>query len=314
MARAYTTYRWQTARDLATIQTNGDTYPEERYRDLGGVRTRYYDRGDGPPIVLVHGGDFRSGATADDWSRNIAPLSRDHRVLALDKLGQGFTANPASEDRFTMTAVADHLAEFVETLALTRVTMVGHSRGALPAALVALDEPDRVAGLVVVATNTLAPDHPATPPDFYPTAYANRPADLDAEFVRREPEMNSHDRRHISSEFVTRRLAAARLDKSARAKAVMDRQYAEVFVLDMDRLKHETLERIASGELSVPVLVIWGADDPSAPVALARPLVKALSVRTTVRLEVVEGAGHYPYREHPRIFDDLIHDFIADYV
>ena len=86
-----------------------DIFPEPLFIDVDGIRTRYYDEGTGSPILMIQGGDFRSYATADDWSRNIGPLSSSNRVLAIDKLGKGHTDNPRSDADYTLTASAAHI-------------------------------------------------------------------------------------------------------------------------------------------------------------------------------------------------------------
>ena len=97
--------------------------------DVNGVRTRYYDYGRGEPIVLAHGGTVLGGAlgTANSWSRNIPGLATTFRVLALDRLGQGMTANPTDDNDFGMEGDVEHLYQFIRTLKLERVHLVGHS-------------------------------------------------------------------------------------------------------------------------------------------------------------------------------------------
>ena len=126
-----------------------DFYPQEKFVDVDGVRTRYYDVGRGSPVLLIHGGQPGSYDSVDDWSLNIGPLSKHHRTIALDKLGQGLTDNPRSEGDYTLTAITNHLRRFVQILDLEQLSVVGHSRGALPAAVLALSEAERVSCLIV---------------------------------------------------------------------------------------------------------------------------------------------------------------------
>jgi 2-hydroxy-6-oxo-6-(2'-carboxyphenyl)-hexa-2,4-dienoate hydrolase len=71
-----------------------DPLPAEKYIDVNGIRTRYLEAGDGEPLVLFHGGNMGSAnlaECAEDWELNMPGLSRHFRVIAVDKLGQGFT-------------------------------------------------------------------------------------------------------------------------------------------------------------------------------------------------------------------------------
>ena len=67
---------------------------EANFIDVGGIRTRYYDEGEGDVLLLVHGGPWEGTSSANDWSRNIEGLAKQFRVLAPDKLGNGMTGNP----------------------------------------------------------------------------------------------------------------------------------------------------------------------------------------------------------------------------
>ena len=87
---------------------------DPRFVDVDGIRTRYFSAGDGEPVVLVHGGHFGLRSSAEDWELNVERLARNHRVITYDKLGMGFTDNPADPDDYTIEAQANHLAGLLE--------------------------------------------------------------------------------------------------------------------------------------------------------------------------------------------------------
>src|SRR5215475_13283144 len=69
----------------------------EKYIDVDGIKTRYFEKGSGLLVVLFHGGHFGSRDAADcaeDWSLNFDGLVERFHVFAVDKIGQGFTVNP----------------------------------------------------------------------------------------------------------------------------------------------------------------------------------------------------------------------------
>ncbi|MBM3607266.1 MAG: alpha/beta hydrolase, partial [Alphaproteobacteria bacterium] len=84
----------------------------EKWLEAGGVRTRYFDAGSGsPPLVFIHGGqmgDASGGENAEDWEPVFRPLSRHHRVIAFDRLGQGYTGNPQRDEDCTMGGAVRH--------------------------------------------------------------------------------------------------------------------------------------------------------------------------------------------------------------
>ena len=133
---------------------------DEKFVDVDGIRTRYFEKGNGENLVLIHGGVFGSNDAADcslDWGLNFDALAQWFHVYALDKLGQGLTDNPRSDGDYTMAATIRHAIGFLEALGLGEVHLVGHSRGAYVAARMTLERPDLVKSCIPVDTNTLAP-------------------------------------------------------------------------------------------------------------------------------------------------------------
>jgi len=112
--------------------------------DVDGIRTRYFEAGKGKPMVLIHGGQWPATASADGWSSIFDHLAEHYHVYALDKLGMGFTDNPKTDADYSMNAVIRHAHGFLKALNIRDAVMVGHSRGALPAARITIDDPDRV--------------------------------------------------------------------------------------------------------------------------------------------------------------------------
>ena len=71
----------------------------EKFIDVDGIKTRYFEKGSGPLVVLFHGGHFGSHDAADcaeDWGLNFDGLAERFHVFAVDKIGQGFTDNPSA--------------------------------------------------------------------------------------------------------------------------------------------------------------------------------------------------------------------------
>ena len=130
----------------------------------------------GEPLVLVHGGQWPSTASADTWAPIFDHLAAKFHVYAVDKLGMGFTDNPKTEADFSMDAITDHTYGFIQAAGIRRAVLVGHSRGALPVARIAADHPDLVSHLVILDSNTLAPPDPNTPERIDPEADREPPS------------------------------------------------------------------------------------------------------------------------------------------
>ena len=136
------------------------TMPKGKFIDVDGVRTHYYEKGKGRPLVLVHGGNFGSAQSSGNswtWSRNFDALARRYHVIAVDKLGQGFTANPKRDADYTMHAVVQHLGAFIRRKKLANVNLVGHSRGGYVTCRLTLEQPELVRSCTIVDSNSCAP-------------------------------------------------------------------------------------------------------------------------------------------------------------
>src|SRR5882724_2332530 len=111
----------------------------------------YTDEGSGPPVVLLH------AALHDrtDFAPVIGALATGRRVLALDWPGHGESPLPATPLR--AVEFGDLLVEFADRLDLSSAVIVGNSVGGYAACRLALERPDRVAGVVLVNNGGFTP-------------------------------------------------------------------------------------------------------------------------------------------------------------
>ena len=124
-----------------------DNPPEGEFIDIDGVDLHYIERGDGPPVVLLHG----NAVTQADFSASglMDRLARNHRVIAFDRPGFGHSSRP--RDRlWTPAAQADLLRGALERLSVEQPIVVGHSMGTMVAMAMALNYPQDVRALVLI--------------------------------------------------------------------------------------------------------------------------------------------------------------------
>jgi pimeloyl-ACP methyl ester carboxylesterase len=96
----------------------------ERFVDVDGIRTRYFDKGSGEILVLFHGSHLGTNDACEsalDWELNYDSLAEWFRVIAVDKLGQGHTDNPKRDEDYTMAATVRHAYQFLQALGLRNV-------------------------------------------------------------------------------------------------------------------------------------------------------------------------------------------------
>jgi pimeloyl-ACP methyl ester carboxylesterase len=283
-----------------------------RFVEADGIQTRVYEAGAGEPLVLVHGGGFGSLYSLDAWSLNLRALAQRFRVVAFDKLGQGYTGNPETDADYTFGRLYRHAVALLERLDLGPGHVVGHSMGALLAVRVALDHPELVRTVTVVDSNTVAPDDPRFPwTRFYVELDAKAPhGPPTRESVRVEPDAQSYSREHVTEGLIDRMLAIARRPEFEHAARRVRELRESVWMPSIRPVREQTVVDIDDRGLPVPTLVVWGADDPSAPLPLAHELHARLAARTPeADLHVLGRAGHYCYRERPGAFDRLLAGF-----
>jgi len=184
----------------------------EKFIDVNGIRTRYFEKGAGPIVVLFHGGHFGSHDAADcaeDWSLNFDGLAHWFHVYAVDKIGQGYSDNPQRDEDYTMATVVNHAYGFLKALGLRHVHPVGHSRGAYLVARLTLEHPELFDSCILVDTNTLAPGISKNE-----TVMANPPKPrLSRESQRWVLQKYSYGFEHISEEWLDVMMNIAALPK-----------------------------------------------------------------------------------------------------
>jgi pimeloyl-ACP methyl ester carboxylesterase len=122
--------------------------PIGRFLDVGGIRLHYLERGEGDPLVLLHG----NGSMIEDFETSglIDMAARKHRVIVFDRPGYGYSERPRGTI-WTPEAQADLLHRALKKIGVSRATVLGHSWGASVAIALALKHPKAVSGLILAS-------------------------------------------------------------------------------------------------------------------------------------------------------------------
>jgi len=115
------------------------------YAPVGTLKMYYEIRGDGEPLVLLHGGVVG----IQMFGENVAALAKGRKVIAVELQGHGRTAD--IDRPFSFEAMADDVAGLVKYLGLSRVDVMGYSLGGGVALQLAIRHPETVRKLVVVS-------------------------------------------------------------------------------------------------------------------------------------------------------------------
>ena len=287
-------------------------FSQAKFVDVDGIRTRYFDAGEGELVVLFHGGNFGSAHGADcaaDWNLNFDGLSKECRVIAVDKIGQGYTDNPKTDDAYTMESVVNHALRFLEVLDLNECNIVGHSRGAYLTCRMTLEDASRIKSNIMVDTATLGPGQGRNHIVF---AHTPKPY-LSRESQRWVMEKYSFNSKCVTEDWLDELVRVAELPKYQESVEKMEYQGLDqsVFLPSHGRQKVETYDWLMERGTGRPNLMIWGLNDPTATIDQGFVLFDMIAHKEPrTDMHVFNEAGHFTYREHPEAFNRLLLDYV----
>lgn len=121
-----------------------------KYADVKGIKTHYHEDGQGEPLLLIHG----SGPGVSAWAnwRLVFPLLSQHfHLYAPDVVGFGYTERP-KDIQYSVNVWVEHMINFVETMNLEKVSIIGNSMGGALALHIANRRPDLVKKLILMGS------------------------------------------------------------------------------------------------------------------------------------------------------------------
>jgi len=255
-----------------------DAPADATFVDVDGVSVRYRELGTGSPVVLVHG----FGASLDSWRGVHEALARDHRVIAVDLKGFGWSSRP--EGDYSPAAEAALVWKVLDQLGVTGPTaIVGHSWGSSVVLAMALERPARTAR--VVLTSAYVYDEQV--PSFFRWAQRGGMGELLFGLYYRERmeervSLAYHDDRFVTQAKVD--AVNAELHKPGTTAAALAAARGHKFARMVARYP----------TVAAPVLLLWGDDDQVTPVRFGRRLASELP---DARLVVFPACGHMPMVE-----------------
>jgi pimeloyl-ACP methyl ester carboxylesterase len=268
---------------------------------LHGHSVTYVQKGSGPVLLLIHG----MASSLETWRLVVDPLARNATVLAVDLPGHG-GSSPGSGDS-SLGSLAAGVRDVVAALGHDRVTLVGHSLGGGIAMQFSYQFPEMTERLVLVASGGLGPQ----------VNLALRAASLPGAnlflSVTAGPAGRGFDGARRALRAV-RRPPAPGLDELVRSYASLadaDRRSAFLAtvrsVIGLSGQSVQAADRLYLAK-ELPVLLIWGAEDPIIPVEHARATHELLPHST---LSVFDGVHHFPHVEAPQRFVTALEEFCA---
>jgi 2-hydroxymuconate-semialdehyde hydrolase len=260
----------------------------------GAIVTNYHDEGTGSPVLMIHGSGPGVSAWAN-WRLNIGPLSGTRRVVAPDMVGFGFTQRP-EHAVYGKDLWIQHLADFMDALAIEKADIVGNSFGGGLALAFAIRFPERVRRLVLMGS--VGVSFPLT--EGLDAVWGYEPSIGN---MRRLLDIFAFNRDLVSDE-----LAELRYNASIRPG------FQESFGSMFPAPRQAGIEALASDEAEIArlqhaALIVHGREDKVIPASNAQRLFDLLP---NAELHMFGRCGHWTQIEHAARFNMLVADFLAD--
>ncbi|MFI9388052.1 alpha/beta fold hydrolase [Kutzneria sp. NPDC052558] len=284
-----------------TVQTPS---MQESLLDVAGKKIFVAETGEGPPVVLLHGGGPGASGVSN-YARNIGALAKEYRVIVPDMPGYGrSTKSGPAADPFG--ALADSIRGILDKLGLDKAHLVGNSYGGACALRLALDTPDRVDRMVLMGPAGVGWTRavPTAGTRALLSYYSGEgPTRLKLEkFIRNYLVFNAAD---VPDEVIDLRYQAS-IDPEVLAAPPTRMPAGPEAVRTMWKSDFTRDPRLA--RLPVPTLVLWGAADKVNRPAGARMLAERMP---NCDLYLAANTGHWVQFERAELFNRLCADFLA---
>jgi len=262
--------------------------PQDKSVTIFGAKIRYLEAGDAakPKVILLHG----LGAQAESWQFNIAALSQNYHVIALDQVGFGKSDKPLL--KYRVATYVDFLDKFMSELKIEKASLVGNSMGGWIAGLMAINYPNRVEKIVLADAAGIIPDAVNTD-----------------EIYQLNNSTRSEIRANLKRIFATPALQnnEALVDQFMTARVVANDGYTINSIIESIKRKEDFLNnRLA--EIKKPTLIIWGKQDGLLPVADAYTFNKGIA---NSELVIFDNCGHVPQVEKALDFNKKVLEFLG---
>ena len=284
---------------------------KESFIDAGnGVKLYYRVVGKGnEPVVLINGGP---GFTSDYLADDLTTMSRNHSLLVYDQRGIGRSTLVRDATALDAQRYVEDLEAIRKHLGLEQLTLLGHSWGVVPATLYAMQYPQRVRRVILVAT--IPPERSGLDRAFQAMAAAR-----DGATLRRMEELSRIRQANPDDLAACREYYKLWFTPFFGAGNPPSRMKGNVCAGSAESLKNkQNVDKFTFASLGnwdwttslvnavVPTLLIHGDRDPL-PIESARKWAAAMP---NARLLEMKGIGHFPYVEAPDVFFPAVDRFL----
>lgn len=312
-----------------------EVFPQSTYLDTNGIRLAVHEQGSGPPIILLHG----FPELAFSWRHQLPALAAaGYRAIAPDQRGYGASDKPAGVHEYTVQKLIDDVLGLMQSLDIEKSLFAGHDWGALLLWQMALSNPGRIEGMIILNV----PFHASPPVDPVERMRERLGADF---YIVNFQDSDEADRRFASDvphffDIMMRRnqitrvrfeqlpkekrvlsLLAAFGREQSRGEALLSPAEREVFIKAFEaggftgpinwyrNWSHNWRSyRHLPQSIEVPTLFIGATDD----VIIAPEHIESMKPRVRdLEVHMIDHCGHWTQQERPDEVNALMLDWLS---
>ena len=270
-------------------------YATGKVIELDGLPTHYIEKGSGEPVILIHGFFFDSYM----WNKNIDILAKRFKVYTIDLWGFGYSTREPLDYGYPL--YTQQLLKFMDTLDISRASLIGQSMGGGTIINFTVSNQDRVDKIVLV--------DPAGMPNPLPFIgkIANLPKlgellySLNNNFIRKMTLGSTflHNKQIITDEYFENATRFHKIKGTTEAMLnITRRQFFDTLVEEIKTLSM----------MNVPTLIVWGREEKGIPLQTGQEMHKILKGS---RFEIIDEAGHCAHDDQSDRFNQLALNFLA---
>lgn len=260
----------------------------------GTFKTNYHDVGSGDPLFLIHGSG--PGVTAwANWRLVIPALAEQHRVIAPDMAGFGYTERVEGYE-YTMENWVQHAIDLMDALQIEKTHLVGNSFGGALAIALAIQAPERVDRLILMGAA-------GVPFKLTPVLDAVWGYEPSLENMRKMMDLFAFDRSLVTDELA-----------QLRYEASIQPGFQETFSQMFPAPRQRSVDALASDledikNIPHETLILHGREDVVVPPITSTTLFDLIP---NSQLHMFGRCGHWTQIEHNARFIKLVKDFLGE--